>query len=312
MARRHSAWLAATFLLGCAHLGAQTARPALPSGNRIPAQDGDTIVVDNDARVRIIRRREATVRVVHNRAEQWLLLLVDHAAEGAGPDGRVEASYYYTGLSDWPMEERWEGTATVEEYTIAGGPWSGIGFAGPRGLVQILPPAREDSFRDPDGVAVLSFSGSSGSRRTDGRGMTFDEAEREQVIEIRRNAARQGHAPGVGVASTTASGVFTELSIAPSDPRGAIRVGGGVRPPAKIVDARPVVPEQVLRAGIKGVVILEVTIDTEGAVKDARVLRSIPLLDQAALDAVRQWRFTPTTLDGQPVPVIMTVTVPFP
>ena len=49
----------------------------------------------------------------------------------------------------------------------------------------------------------------------------------------------------------------------------------------------------------------------DGAVKDAKVLRSIPLLDQAALDAVRQWVFTPTLLNGVPVPVIMTVTVQF-
>jgi protein TonB len=46
-------------------------------------------------------------------------------------------------------------------------------------------------------------------------------------------------------------------------------------------------------------------------VTDAKVLRSIPLLDAAALDAVRQWVFTPTTLNGTPVPVIMTVTVNF-
>ena len=45
--------------------------------------------------------------------------------------------------------------------------------------------------------------------------------------------------------------------------------------------------------------------------QNARVLRSIPLLDQAALDAVKQWQYTPTLLNGVPVPVIMTVTVNF-
>jgi len=59
------------------------------------------------------------------------------------------------------------------------------------------------------------------------------------------------------------------------------------------------------------VVIIEATIGPTGAVTDTRVLRSIPLLDQAAIDAVKQWQFTPTTLNGQPVPVIMTVTVQF-
>jgi protein TonB len=48
-----------------------------------------------------------------------------------------------------------------------------------------------------------------------------------------------------------------------------------------------------------------------GSVRDVRVLRSIPLLDAAAVEAVRQWRFTPTLLNGQPVPIVMTVTVAF-
>jgi protein TonB len=59
------------------------------------------------------------------------------------------------------------------------------------------------------------------------------------------------------------------------------------------------------------VVIIEATIGVDGAVQEAKVLRSIPLLDSAALDAVRQWEFSPTLLNGEPVPVIMTVTVQF-
>jgi periplasmic protein TonB len=58
-------------------------------------------------------------------------------------------------------------------------------------------------------------------------------------------------------------------------------------------------------------VIIEATIGPSGKVTDAKVLRSIPLLDNAALEAVRQWEFTPTLLNGVPVPVIMTVTVQF-
>ena len=58
-------------------------------------------------------------------------------------------------------------------------------------------------------------------------------------------------------------------------------------------------------------VIIETTIGLTGTVLDAKLLRSIPLLDAAALDAVRQWEFTPTLLNGSPVPVVMTVTVNF-
>ena len=73
----------------------------------------------------------------------------------------------------------------------------------------------------------------------------------------------------------------------------------------------PVYPPEAQDAKVSGLVIIEATINAEGNVSDARVLRSIPMLDQAALDAVKQWRFTPTLLNGAPVPVIMTVTVNF-
>jgi len=59
------------------------------------------------------------------------------------------------------------------------------------------------------------------------------------------------------------------------------------------------------------VVIVEATIGPDGKVIDAKVLRSIPLLDQAALDAVQQWEYTPVLLNGVPVPVVITVTINF-
>lgn len=90
-----------------------------------------------------------------------------------------------------------------------------------------------------------------------------------------------------------------------------VRVGGNIKTPIKVRDVRPVYPLDAQSARISGVVIIEATIDTDGRVYDAKVLRSIPALDQAALDAVRQWEFTPTLLEGVPVPVIMTVTVNF-
>jgi TonB family protein len=98
---------------------------------------------------------------------------------------------------------------------------------------------------------------------------------------------------------------------APVDGVMPLRVGGGIKPPRKVQDVRPEYPVVAREAGVQGVVIMEVVIDTNGAVRDARVLRSVPVLDQAALDAVRQWRFEPTLLNGQPMPVIMTVTVNF-
>lgn len=97
----------------------------------------------------------------------------------------------------------------------------------------------------------------------------------------------------------------------PPPPDGAVRVGSGIKVPTKITDVRPIYPPDALDAKIQGVVIIEATIDRDGRVADAKILRSIPALDEAALTAVRQWEFTPTVVNGAPVPVIMTVTVNF-
>lgn len=115
---------------------------------------------------------------------------------------------------------------------------------------------------------------------------------------------------------TASQGTFTPRgrgSVAAStlDTAGAIRVGGNVKPPKKLRDVRPVYPPEAQQARVSGLVILEARIGADGSVEDAQVLRSIPLLDQAAIDAVLQWRFTPTLLNGQAVPVMMTVTVNF-
>jgi protein TonB len=90
-----------------------------------------------------------------------------------------------------------------------------------------------------------------------------------------------------------------------------VRVGGAVREPQKTRHVSPVYPAIAQAARVQGIVIVEATIGVDGRLINARVLRSIPLLDQAALEAVRQWEFTPTLLNGVPVPVIMTVTVNF-
>jgi periplasmic protein TonB len=97
---------------------------------------------------------------------------------------------------------------------------------------------------------------------------------------------------------------------APQD-REPIRVGGAITRPERVHHVPPVYPEVARVARIKGTVILEAVIGIDGTVRDVRVLRSVPLLDAAAVEAVRQWLFNPTRLNGEPVPVVMTVTVTF-
>lgn len=91
----------------------------------------------------------------------------------------------------------------------------------------------------------------------------------------------------------------------------AIRVGGQVRPPIRIKEVAPVYPAIAQSARVQGDVVIEATIDEEGNVADARIVKSVPLLDQAALDAVRQWQYRPSLLNGVPTAVVTTVTVKF-
>jgi len=90
-----------------------------------------------------------------------------------------------------------------------------------------------------------------------------------------------------------------------------VRVGPGIREPKKVVHVAPVYPEIAQRARVQGTVILEAILDVTGKVERVRVLRSEPLLDDAAIKAVQQWRYTPTELNGVPVPVLMTINVRF-
>jgi protein TonB len=121
-----------------------------------------------------------------------------------------------------------------------------------------------------------------------------------------------------GVVGGVAGGIVGGLEAAPPPPpppppppAAPVRVGGNIKPPTKTKDVKPTYPAIAQSARVQGVVIIEATIGPNGSVQEAKVLRSIPLLDAAALDAVRQWVFTPTLLNGVPVPVIMTVTVNF-
>ena len=124
---------------------------------------------------------------------------------------------------------------------------------------------------------------------------------------------------GVRIADSEPQGVTGQGNVAifPAsmtggpDATGAFRIGGVLQPPKKTMDVVPQYPAVAQAAKVQGVVIIEVRIDERGNVSETRVLRSIPLLDAAALDAVKQWKYAPTLMNGVPVPVIMTLTVNF-
>jgi TonB family protein len=97
----------------------------------------------------------------------------------------------------------------------------------------------------------------------------------------------------------------------PVNGRTPVRVGGEVKAPARTRFVEPVFSPDAHDGKAQRVVILDVAIAEDGLVANACVLRSVPLLDQAALDAVRQWEFEPPLVDGAPHPILMTVTVNF-
>ncbi|MGA2533367.1 MAG: energy transducer TonB [Candidatus Aminicenantales bacterium] len=95
------------------------------------------------------------------------------------------------------------------------------------------------------------------------------------------------------------------------DEAAPIRAAGEVRMPRLVKRVEPAYPEIARQAHIQGTVILEATTDTYGRVAGVKVLRSVPLLDEAAVDAVRQWLYEPMVVNGRPRGVVFTVTLRF-
>jgi len=91
-----------------------------------------------------------------------------------------------------------------------------------------------------------------------------------------------------------------------------VRIAGELKPPALLKRVEPEYPRLAVAANITGVAILEATVDERGEVTDVRVLRSVhPLIDGEAVKAVRQWRYSPLTLNGHLSPFVLTVTLSF-
>jgi TonB family protein len=159
------------------------------------------------------------------------------------------------------------------------------------------------------------------SRRDDARKVATEALELA-LTDQQREAAQaflaslDRSAPPPGIVGGVVGGLASGGSVAPPPPpppppAKPVRVGGSTKTPAKVKDVRPVYPADARDARVQGSVMVEATISPDGTVQNAKIIRSIPLLDAAALDAVRQWEFSPTTVNGQRVPVIMAVTVTF-
>jgi TonB family protein len=290
--------------------------PAEVAAQTIRAKDGDTVLVENNDKVKIVRRRHANVRVLYNAEQQWVLVLADWLSVPGGGDGRVDFSFSFRELTGaWPLAERWEGTVYLDEYEMAGPVMRrGMGLTTSSGLIQFLgfaPEGRtmatDKTFADPAAVAVLTFRGSGSSMERE----AFDVAEQRALTRMAQEAAgRPVTGPG-GIRSSVSLSVEAQPASGYQPSSQPVRVGGNIRAPIKTKHVDGVLPGAARQAGVFGMVIVEIIIGTDGTVQSAKVLRSIPMLDQAAIDAVKQWIYEPTLLNGVPVPVIMTATVNF-
>jgi periplasmic protein TonB len=140
----------------------------------------------------------------------------------------------------------------------------------------------------------------------------------EQISDMTGGVA--GGVPG-GVAGGSMGGVLggviggntIAVPIAPkvAGPKAPVRVGGRVKEPRLIVRVDPRYPPLAIQTHMQGAVIVDAVIDEHGNVVEARVVSGPPLLIQAAMDAVRQWKYEPTYLNDEPVPVQLNVTVQF-
>ena len=297
-------------LVAVTNLGAQ-----IPANRTIDVRDGDILVIHGSARIPVVRRYQGHVRALHNDTEKWLILMMDVATGPDNPpDGNVDASYTFEQISGWPLARVWSGSGTIEEYSLVGD-WrrpQGIGLRTESGLLQLVTFIESgratdiDRFKDPSTLATARFramsqegSGATSPRMLSipGMGRSFAETEQRLKEDATRRARTHGSVPSL--APVAAAAGFMQ----------PVRVGGNVREPRKIRDVAPVLPED--RAGMKGTVLLEIVIGPGGQVLGAQAIHSNAVLAEAAISAVRQWRYEVTEINGLAVPISMTVTVIF-
>lgn len=292
-------------------------RPPAPEGRQIEAADGDTLIVNGDDRVTVIRRRQAEVRVVATPAQRTVIVLADWGTPASNsPDGVVDQTWIFRDVEgQWPFEARWQGAVTLlepEVTRVASG-------ARPQPTLIVETPVGRVLFTGMplvpapvDGATVIQHRGMSGSGQT---GANFDDAERDAA------AGRiGGGAGGFSWSSSSGSGsggigftneTVTSGGFAPADAAGMVMPLPGSAPrgaprqmPRPVHRVTPSWPDPATQPAVRGVVSVRVVVGADGLVKDVVVLRGLPGLDEAAVAAARQWRFEPTGVDDRPFAIV--------
>src|SRR5262249_21449909 len=189
---------AAALAFAVAPAAAQFQKPlplneAPPAGQRLEAKDGDTIAIRGGARIRLVHRSEALVRAIYDSNERWLVLLVDfNDPEKGAPDGNVDGTYRFDDLqAAWPLGERWEGSAVIDDYAMAQGPSGGTGLTVNGAFIQLFQGMLNNWFADPRATAVIPYRGGGRSNSLGPLRRTFDQAQDQAIEDAHRNAAQR-------------------------------------------------------------------------------------------------------------------------
>ena len=146
--------------------------------------------------------------------------------------------------------------------------------------------------------------------------------EIKMIVESEEPPSAAGVVGGIpgGVAGGALSGILGGTAIAPpppppppkpKPPQAPVRIGGNVQQANLIRQPKPIYPPLAKAARVQGTVKFEAKISKEGSIEDLHLVSGPPLLVQAAMDAVKQWQYKPTLLNGEPVEVITTIDVNF-
>ena len=172
---------------------------------------------------------------------------------------------------------------------------------------------REAFSRDILGMAATAAFAEAQQAAASGRGEApvSEASDREVLAFVRLKPGAIGYvsasAPIQGV-KVVAVGSGGERAGGAQEP---LPVGGAVKMPMKVADARPTYPTIAKESRTTGIVELEIVIGVRGDVEQVRITKSVPLLDQAAIAAVRRWKYAPTIVNGAAVPVRVPVSIAF-
>lgn len=292
----------------------QPMRPPPPEGRQVEAADGDTVVIAGDDRVTVVRQRAADVRVVFDAERHTALVIADWGTpDDAKPDGRVNRTWLFREIEGaWPLDARWQGSAIIVEPESLRGPSERVSATlsldTPAGPVVFMAGRPSPRVRPPAGTVLWHLEVSGGGPD----GVSFDEAERyagssnAQWSFRSMNGFPFGAQGGGAPAGVTADTVFGVAAL-PLPARSPVPVMG----PPVLRRVEPVWPVPVL-PDVSGTAFVEIAVAPDGVVRSARVVQSLPPLDDLIIAAVSQWRFAPAGPEGRPDPQLAIAAFPYP